>query len=136
MQDILGYAGKRVVVTGAASGMGEATARMASELGADVIGCDIKPVAAPVTQWVEIDLMSEASIDRAVAAIEGEIDVLLNGHVDHPFKRGNRRLLNQFTNVVLTRAKATKLAIQTKIGCVNEAYRLERHRRLPTPFRE
>lgn len=38
MKDVLRYEGKSVVVTGAASGMGEATARILVELGAQVTG--------------------------------------------------------------------------------------------------
>ena len=42
MIDILKYAGKTCVVTGAASGMGGACARILTELGADVIGLDVQ----------------------------------------------------------------------------------------------
>jgi len=34
MDDVLGYSGRRCIVTGAASGMGEATARILVDLGA------------------------------------------------------------------------------------------------------
>ena len=44
--DGLGYRGKTVVVTGGASGMGEATARILSELGADVHVVDIQQPSA------------------------------------------------------------------------------------------
>jgi NAD(P)-dependent dehydrogenase (short-subunit alcohol dehydrogenase family) len=36
MKDVLGYSGKRVIVTGAASGMGAATTELLVELGAEV----------------------------------------------------------------------------------------------------
>ena len=42
MSDILGYKGKRVVVSGCFSGMGEATAKMLLGLGAEVHGLDFK----------------------------------------------------------------------------------------------
>ena len=42
MDDVLGYEGKKVLVTGAASGMGAATASILSELGAEVHGLDIQ----------------------------------------------------------------------------------------------
>ena len=48
MSDILGYRGKQVVITGCASGMGEAAARLLSELGAEVHALDIGEVKAPV----------------------------------------------------------------------------------------
>ena len=42
MKDVLGYEGKRVIVTGAASGMGAATAEILVDLGAEVHAIDIK----------------------------------------------------------------------------------------------
>ena len=42
--DLFRYEGKRVVVVGGATGMGASTARMASELGAEVIVLDVAPV--------------------------------------------------------------------------------------------
>jgi NAD(P)-dependent dehydrogenase (short-subunit alcohol dehydrogenase family) len=96
MKDILGYQGKRVVVTGCATGMGDAVARIVGELGAEVIACDIKPVTAPVKQFVEVNLMDEASIDAALAQIEGKIDVLLNcaGIPGAPFSNLETMLVN------------------------------------------
>ena len=40
MKDVLGYKGKRVVVSGCFSGMGEATAQMLLDLDAEVHGLD------------------------------------------------------------------------------------------------
>lgn len=76
--DSLSYKGKRVVVTGAASGMGEAGVALLAELGAEIIALDVKPVNGPVAQFIQTDLGKEASVDAAVAAIDGQIDVLLN----------------------------------------------------------
>ena len=39
MSDVLGYKGKNVVITGAASGMGEAAAQLLVGLGAQVYAC-------------------------------------------------------------------------------------------------
>lgn len=78
MQDVLGYAGKHVVVTGAASGMGAATARILTELGARVTALDIKPTEVAVEAFVEVDLRDPESIDAAVAAIEGSVDGLFS----------------------------------------------------------
>ncbi len=74
MDDVLGYEGKQVVVTGAASGMGEQVARICHELGANVTALDLKPVSTPVKTSLELDLSSEASIDGVVAAIDGPVD--------------------------------------------------------------
>ena len=42
--DMWGYKDKRVVVTGAASGMGLAAAKILVALGADVTGVDVQPI--------------------------------------------------------------------------------------------
>lgn len=78
MQDPLQYEGKRVVVTGAASGMGESCATILSELGAEVHGVDIKEGPAPVAAFHLCDLGDPAQIDKAVAEIGGPVDSLFN----------------------------------------------------------
>ena len=78
MTDILGYTGKRVIVSGCFSGMGEATARMLIDLGAEVHGLDFKPSALPLASFNQIDLRDPATIESAVAAIGGKIDALFN----------------------------------------------------------
>lgn len=77
--DILGYAGKRVVVMGCFSGTGEACARQLIALGAEVHGCDIKP--SPVeglASFTTVDLKDPVSISAGVASIGGEVDALFN----------------------------------------------------------
>ena len=78
MTDILGYKGKRVVVSGCFSGMGEATAKMLLDLGAEVHGLDFKPCALPLASFNQIDLRDPATIEAGVAAIGGKIDALFN----------------------------------------------------------
>lgn len=78
MQDALQYEGKRVVVTGAASGMGEATATLLSELGAELHGVDIKEGPAPVKAFHLCDLGEPAQIDQVVRDIGGPVDSLFN----------------------------------------------------------
>ncbi len=78
MADVLGYAGKRVIVTGCFSGMGEATARMLLDLGAEVHGLDYKDSALPLASFNNVDLRDPASIDAGVAAIGGKVDALFN----------------------------------------------------------
>ena len=69
MEDVLGYQGRPVVVTGAASGMGEATARLLVQLGAEVTGLDIRPTSVEGTRRIEVDLRDPASIDGAAHAV-------------------------------------------------------------------
>lgn len=78
MADVLGYAGKRVIVTGCYSGMGEATARLLLSLGAEVHGLDYKDSALPLASFNNVDLRDAASIDAGVAAIGGKVDALFN----------------------------------------------------------
>src|SRR6266851_1711408 len=61
MQDVLGYSGKRVIVSGAASGMGAATAELLVELGAEVHAIDIKkPDLSGLASFTETDLRGPA----------------------------------------------------------------------------
>lgn len=76
MRDILGYEGKRCVVVGAATGMGDACARTLVEMGAEVIALDIAPITVPVKETIQVDLADVASIDAAVAKISGEVPVV------------------------------------------------------------
>jgi len=78
MTDILGYKGKRVIVSGCFSGMGEATAKILLDLGAEVHGLDFKPSALPLASFNQIDLRDAASIEAGVAAIGGKVDALFN----------------------------------------------------------
>lgn len=75
MKDYFGYAGKNVVVTGAASGMGKATAEMLVELGAKVYAldwneCDVNNIEA----FIHVDLSDKNSIDKAMQELPDTID--------------------------------------------------------------
>jgi len=96
MRDILGYAGKRVVVSGASSGMGAAAARTLIDLGARVHALDIKPIDAKVEQALEVDLRQRDSIDAAVRQLPGTIDALFNcaGLPGPPFSNLDTMLVN------------------------------------------
>jgi NAD(P)-dependent dehydrogenase (short-subunit alcohol dehydrogenase family) len=78
MSDILGYAGKRVLVSGCFSGMGEATAKLLIDLGAEVHGFDFKDVSLPLASFNQVDLRDKASIEAGVTAVGGKIDALFN----------------------------------------------------------
>jgi len=81
LEALLSYDGRRVVVTGCSSGIGEQVARQSAELGADVIGLDISAPDqdSPISEFHQVDLADRGSIDRAVAALGGgAIDALFN----------------------------------------------------------
>jgi NAD(P)-dependent dehydrogenase (short-subunit alcohol dehydrogenase family) len=70
--------GKTILVTGAASGIGAATAALADSLGATVISVDINKPAQGVGRFIQADLADEASIDRLVAELPKGIHGLAN----------------------------------------------------------
>lgn len=69
MKNLFRYDDKRVVITGASSGMGEATARLVHDLGAEVIAVDIQPPPYDFAEYFELDLRDESAIDSFVAGL-------------------------------------------------------------------
>ena len=83
--------GKVAVVTGAANGIGEATAELFAEEGAAVVIVDVDPQGAGVAQriegrsgralFVEADVAKEADVRRSMVRAEeafGRVDILVN----------------------------------------------------------
>jgi NAD(P)-dependent dehydrogenase (short-subunit alcohol dehydrogenase family) len=73
-------AGKVCVVTGAASGIGAATARRMREEGAAVVGVDLRPTEG-VDLSIEADVTDEAAVAALYARVRDElsrVDVLFN----------------------------------------------------------
>ena len=70
-----------VVVTGAASGIGHATAALFRDLGDTVYGLDVGPAVPEGVAYRECDVSSKAAVDAVIGAIgaeHGRIDVLAN----------------------------------------------------------
>jgi NAD(P)-dependent dehydrogenase (short-subunit alcohol dehydrogenase family) len=78
MPAFVNYTGKRVLVTGCFSGMGEATARLLLELGAEVHGLDYKDSALPLAGFSRVDLRDADAIDAAASNLKGSFDALFN----------------------------------------------------------
>lgn len=80
MADVIGLHGRRVLVTGAASGIGRAAATAFLGAGARVVGIDIALAAQPI-ECVVADLADEvdadAAVERVAARLSG-LDVVVN----------------------------------------------------------
>jgi NAD(P)-dependent dehydrogenase (short-subunit alcohol dehydrogenase family) len=78
VDDVLGYDGKHALVTGAASGMGAATAALLVQLGARVTALDLAPVELDDVKSITVDLLDQASIDATVAEVDRPVDALFS----------------------------------------------------------
>lgn len=74
----MALANKRIVVTGSASGIGEATAALLKEKGATVIGLDRTERSDNVDEFHQIELTDFSSIDTAIEKLSGPINGLCN----------------------------------------------------------
>lgn len=76
---LIRFDGKRVIVAGAARGIGRAIARAFAADGADVIACDRLVAEIETGERIKalpVDVTDAASIDKVVAAAGGRVDVL------------------------------------------------------------
>lgn len=71
------YQGRRAVVTGCASGIGERVAARLLEAGAEVVGLDLREPRVPVSRFVPLDLSDSDSVLRAAESMD-RLDVLFN----------------------------------------------------------
>jgi len=79
MSNPFSYAGKRVVVTGGATGVGAALLDLLAEIGApEVTVLDLKAPPGPHARFIQTNLAERAQVDGAISQIDGTIDVLFN----------------------------------------------------------
>ena len=75
MKEYFGYKDKICVVTGASSGMGEATAKMLVDLGAKVYAIDMNECKVDwITEFIKCNLANKEEIDEAFKKIPEHID--------------------------------------------------------------
>jgi NAD(P)-dependent dehydrogenase (short-subunit alcohol dehydrogenase family) len=70
--------GKTIIVTGASSGIGAATAALAAAQGANVISVDIRAGVNVSGRFVQADLADKASINQLVASVPAGVHGLAN----------------------------------------------------------
>ena len=70
--------GKTILITGVSSGIGARTAELAGQLGADVIGVDLKAPSPPIVSFIQADISSPDAIADLVLCLPKRIDALAN----------------------------------------------------------
>jgi len=79
MSNPFSYEGKRVVLTGGATGVGDALLALLAEIGApEVTVIDLKPPTGPHAKYVATNLSERGAVDAAIAELDGNFDVLFN----------------------------------------------------------
>lgn len=80
VSDLLRYDGRRVVVTGCASGIGAALCGQLGELGANVVALDLAapPAGSGLSAFIELDLADPDSVSRAADSVGPPVDSLFN----------------------------------------------------------
>jgi NAD(P)-dependent dehydrogenase (short-subunit alcohol dehydrogenase family) len=79
MANAFSYEGKRVVVTGAATGVGAALLDVLAELdAAHVTVVDLKKPSGPHHEFLEADLSDPRAVDAVLTAVEGDLHALFN----------------------------------------------------------
>lgn len=132
MSDLLGYKGKRVVVTGCASGMGRATASLLVSLGADVHGLDFRPCDLSLASFSAVDLRDKVSIEAAAGAIDGPVDALFNcAGLPNTFPAMDVMKVNFIGLRHLTQALLAKMGAGSAIASVASTGGLGWSRRMP-----
>jgi len=97
--------GKVALITGAASGIGEATTRLFVEEGASVAVADIQDdrgqrvvkELGPRASYVHVDVAREADVQAAIERVvkqHGRLDCLFNNAVTAALGEGSRRFLS------------------------------------------
>lgn len=130
--DFMAYAGRRVAITGCASGMGRAASRMLLDLGAEVHGLDVREPDLALAAFHRIDLRDPASIEAAAAVLGGRFDALFNcAGLGPTFSPLDIVKVNFIGTRALTEALLPKLAAGSAIGSIASTAGMGWSRRIP-----
>lgn len=139
------FTGRTIVVSGCSSGIGAATATQLLARGARVVGLDLNPPSVAGIEYVEVDLASSASVERAVARLDGAIHGLVNAAgvssgINDPLKvvSINFAGLRELTEAVVERMPPESYVVNTSsLAAADYAARYDLLRELvATPDRE
>ncbi len=70
--------GKTILITGVASGIGARAAELAGQMGADVIGIDVREPSSGTGSFIKGDISTAAGIEEIVQRLPNRIDALAN----------------------------------------------------------
>ena len=76
MEDIMDLANKKIIVTGAASGIGAEGAKEIRRQGGTVIGIDLNLPSDNIDHFIRADLTDPESIESAAGSIPDGIDAI------------------------------------------------------------
>ena len=100
-----------VAMTGAAHGIGAASAARLKGEGAFITAFDIEEPAAHVDRWIQVDMSEPDAISAAAAKADGPFDVLVNcaGLPPRPGLEAKVLAVNTFGLIAMTKAMLPKL---------------------------
>ena len=107
---------KIVIITGASTGIGEATRQLLSKKGATVYNLDIHPPEDNAGLFLECDIRNREAIRRAIATImdkEGRIDMLFSNAGVHLFATIEETTDTQFDNLIAINIIGTYCILQS-----------------------
>lgn len=70
--------GKTILITGVASGIGARAAELAGQMGADVVGVDVREPSSGVSAFIKGDISTAAGVQEIVRQLPHRIDALAN----------------------------------------------------------
>jgi NAD(P)-dependent dehydrogenase (short-subunit alcohol dehydrogenase family) len=122
--------GRRIIVTGGASGMGEGLVRALPRFGASVVSLDFDAAAgrgiareADVVRFIKVDVSDKESVDAAVAeavGLLGGLDVLIHAAGIAPASAAHEITLEHWNRVMAVNATGTFLMNQAVFAHLKE----------------